>query len=82
LNHIFIFLEEIFFKLFLEDEKSIVDKFYLTIKVVNIIEICYCLLLNLFSVFFIFPFIMKIVSFVENASSRINCSLCRMKIYI
>ena len=82
LNHIFIFLEEIFFKFFLEDEKNIVNNFYLTIKIINIIEICYCLLLNLFSVFFIYPFIMRIVSFVENASSRINCSLCRMKIYI
>ena len=82
LNHIFIFLEEKFFKYFLEDEKKNVDNFYLTIKVINIIEICYCLLLNLFSVLFIYPYIMKIVSSVENASSRINCSLCRMKIYI
>jgi hypothetical protein len=82
LNHIFIFLEEMFFKYFLEDEKNIVDNFYLTIKIINIIEICYCLLLNLFSILFIYPFIMKIVSSVENASSRINCSLCRMKIFI
>ena len=80
LNHVLIFLEELYFKYFLEDEIDIVNNFYLKIKILNIIEICYCALLNLFSVLFVYNFVTGIISSVEVASSRINCAIKRMKI--
>ena len=61
LNHVVIFLEELFFKYFLEDEIDIVNNFYLKIKILNIIEICYCALLNLFSVLFVHTFVTRII---------------------
>ena len=80
INHIFIFLELIYYNYFLEDEEFIINDFYLTAKTLNIIEICYCLLLNMFSVFFVYYFIIKIINKVEVASARINRSILRMKI--
>ena len=80
INHVIIYLEELFFRYFLEDEINIVNSFYLRIKILNIIEICYCALLNLFSVLFVYNYITKIVSFVEISSIRINDSLKKMKI--
>ena len=80
INHIIIFLEQIFFDYFLQDEKYIVNTFYLTIKILNIIEICYCLILNLFSIFFVYSFIISIISSFEISSTRINNSILRMKI--
>ena len=80
LNHVVIFLEELFFKLFLEDEIDIVNNFYLKIKILNIIEICYCALLNLFSVLFVHTFVTRIIYSVEVASTRINNSIKRMKV--
>ena len=80
INHVFIYLEELFFQYFLEDEINIVNNFYLKIKVLNIIEICYCVILNLFSIFFVYNYVIGIISYVEVASSRINNSLKRMKI--
>ena len=80
INHVVIYLNEFFFKLFLDDEINIVDNFYFRIKMINIIEICYCALLNLFSVLFVYNYITKIISFVEDSSRRINYSIKRMKI--
>ena len=79
INHILIFLEELYFKYFLEDEKTIVDNFHIIIKIINIIEICYCLLLNIFSVFFVYNFINSIIKCVEEATKRINGSISRLK---
>ena len=80
INHIFIFLELIYYNYFLVDEENIINNFDLIIKIFNIIEICYCLLLNLFSVLFVYNFIIKIINKVEIASARINRSILRMKI--
>ena len=80
INHIVIFLEEIFFNYFLQDEKDIVNNFYLITKILNIIEICYCFILNLFSIFFVYSFVMRIISSFEISSTRINNSILRMKI--
>ena len=80
INHIVIFLEEIFFNYFLQDEKDIVNNYYLITKILNIIEICYCLILNLFSIFFVYSFVMRIISSFEISSTRINNSILRMKI--
>ena len=79
INHVIIFLEEMAFSLFLQDEDDIVDDFYLKIKILNIVEVCYCALLNLFSVLFVYNFITRIISSVEVASIRINNSIRRMK---
>ena len=79
INHVIIYLEELAFNSFFKDEKDIVDNFYLKIKILNIVEICYCALLNLFSVLFVYNFITRIISSVEVASTRINYSIRRMK---
>ena len=81
-NHVIIYLEELFFKYFLEDERNIVNNFYLKIKIMNIIEICFCGIFNLFSILFVYNFITGIMSNVEKSSFRINNSLKRMKIDI
>ena len=80
INHIYFFLELIFFKYFLEDEEEIINNYYLKIKILNIIEICYCFLLNLFFIFFVYNFIIRITLSVEVSSERINHSILRMKI--
>ena len=80
INHIFIFLEIIYYNYILEDEENIINNFYSIIKILNIIEICYCLMVNLFSLLFVYNFIIKIINNVEVASTRINRSILRMKI--
>ena len=79
INHILIYLEEIYFDYFLKDEKDIINDFYLIIKILNIIEICYNVLLNLFLIFFIYNFVSKIISSVEVSSTRLNNSIMRLK---
>ena len=79
INHVVIFLEELAFSLFFQDEDDIVQSFYKLIKILNIVEVCYCALLNLFSVLFVYNFITRIISSVEVASARINNSIRRMK---
>ena len=80
INHVIIYLEQLFFGYFFNDEKDIVNFFYLKIKILNIVEICYCALLNLFSVLFVYNYITRIIYSVEVASTRINNSIIRMKI--
>jgi hypothetical protein len=78
-NHVIIYLEELFFSYFFNDEKYIVNDFYLKIKILNIVEVSYCALLNLFSILFVYNYITRIISSVEEASVRINNSIMRMK---
>jgi hypothetical protein len=80
INHIIIYIEELFFNHFYNDEKEIVNDFYLKIKILNIIEVCYCALLNIVSIFFVYNFINRIIHSVEETSNRINNSIRRMKI--
>jgi hypothetical protein len=79
INHVIIYLEELFFSYFFNDEKYIVNDFYLKIKILNIVEVSYCALLNLFSILFVYNYITRIISSVEEASVRINNSIMRMK---
>ena len=79
INHVVIYLEELYFNYFLNDEKNIVNDFYLEIKLLNIIEVCYCALLNLFSILFVYNYITRIIYSVEESSMRINNSIKRMK---
>jgi hypothetical protein len=79
INHIFIFLEEIYFKYFLQDEEDIINNFHFKIKDLNIIEISYCILLNLFSFLFVYNYINKIINSIEISSKRINYAITRLK---
>ena len=65
INHVIIYLEQLVFRYFLNDEKDIVNDFYLKIKIMNIFEICYCALLNFFSVLFVYNYITRIIYSVE-----------------
>ena len=78
INHVIIYLEELYFNFFLDDEKGIVNDFYLEIKILNIIEVCYCALLNLFSIIFVYNYITRIIYSVEESSMRINNSIKRI----
>ena len=80
INHVFIYVEQVFFRYFMEDEKDIINQFHLEVKVLNIIELCYCAILNLISVFFVYTYINKIISSVEISSIRINESIQRIKL--
>ena len=64
----------------MEDEKDIIDKFHFEIKIMNIIGLCYCVLLNLFSAIFVYTYINNIIASVEISSIRINESLQRIKL--
>jgi hypothetical protein len=79
LNNIISHMQEKFFKNFLEDEKYLIEFFNKEIKILNIIALCYCLLLNLFSIFFVFNYINNINDFVEISSMRINGAFCHLK---
>ena len=80
INHVFIYIEQIFLQYFMDDEKDIIDEFHLEIKVLNVIEICYCAVLNLLSAFFVYTYINRIISSVEISSIRINESIQRIKL--
>ena len=80
INHVFIYIEQVFLKFYMQDEKDIIDNFGLQIRILNIIELCYCAVLNLISVFFVYTYINKIISSVEISSIRINESLQRIKL--
>lgn len=80
INHVFIYIEQIFLRFSMQDEKDIIDLFHLEVKVLNVIELVYCALLNLFSVFFVYTYINRIIASVEISSIRINDSIQRIKI--
>ena len=79
INYVFFSLELFFFNQFLADEEDIISYYFLIIKTLNIVEICYCLLLNIFSFIFVYPYIISIISTVETSSTRINHSILRLK---
>ena len=80
INHVFIYIEQVFLKFFMLDEKDIIDKFHFEIKILNSIEVCYCALLNLFSALFVYTYINRIIYSVEISSIRINESIQRIKL--
>jgi hypothetical protein len=79
LNHIFSHLQERFFNDFLKDEEDLKRDFNNEIKILNIIALCYSLLLNLFSILYVFNYINSINDFVEISSLRINMAICHLK---
>ena len=80
INHVFIYIEQVFLRFFLEDEKDIINNFDFEVKVLNVFEICYCALLNLFSVLFVYTYINRIIASVEISSFRINESILRIRL--
>ena len=79
LNHIFSHLQEKFFKDYLKDEEDLKNQFNNEIKIFNIIALAYCLLLNIFSIFYVFNYINNVNDFVETSSLRINIAMCHLK---
>ena len=79
INHILSHLEEKFFQDFLQDEKDIASKYHLEIKTVSLISLLYCIILNIYSLLFIFSYINKNIEFVESSTFRIVSSFCHMK---
>ena len=79
INHILSHLEEKFFRDFLEDEKDIASKYHFEIKTASIISLLYCIILNIYSLIFIFSYINKNIEFVESSTFRIVSSFCHMK---
>ena len=79
LNNIITHLQEKFYKDFLKDEIDSINSFNDQIRILNIIALCYCLSLNLFSILFVFNYINKINDFVEISSIRINVAICHLK---
>ena len=80
INHVFIYIEQVFLKFFMEDEKDIMNQFHFENKILNSIEVCYCALLNLFSALFVYTYINRIIYSVEISSNRINESIQRIKL--
>ena len=80
INHVFIYIEQVFLKFFMEDEKDIMNQFHFENKILNSIEVCYCALLNLFSALFVYTYINRIIYSVEISANRINESIQRIKL--
>ena len=80
LNHIFSHLEEKFFRDFLEDEKDIANNYQSEIKAFSLISLFYCIILNIYSLIFIFSYINKNIEFVESSTSRIVSSIISLTI--
>ena len=79
LNHIFSHLQEKFFKDYLKDEEDLKNQFNNEIKILNLIALAYSLLLNIFSIFYVFNYINNVNDFVEISSLRINIAMCHLK---
>ena len=79
INHIIIHMQAKFFSDFLKDEEELNSGFYTEIKIFNIIALCYCIALNLFSLLFVFNYVNKIIAFVENSTMRIILAICHLK---
>ena len=79
INHIIGHLQEKFFKDFLEDEKDIAYNYHIEIKTFSLISLFNCIILNIYSLLFIFSYINKNIEFVESSTFRIVSSFCHMK---
>ena len=79
INHLLSHLEEKFFEDFLEDEKDIASNYHIEIKTFSLISLFYCIVLNIYSLIFIFSYINKNIEFIESSTSRIITSFCHMK---
>jgi hypothetical protein len=79
INHLLSHLEEKFFEDFLEDEKDIAHNYHTEIKIFSLLSLFYCIVLNIYSLIFIFSYINKNIEFIESSTIRIVTSFCHMK---
>ena len=79
INHLLSHLEEKFFDDFLEDEKDIANSYHIEIKAFSLISLFYCIILNIYSLIFIFNYVSKNIKFIESSTLRIITSFCHMK---
>ena len=79
INHLLSHLEEKFFVDFLEDEKDIANSYHIEIKAFSLISLFYCIILNIYSLIFIFNYVSKNIKFIESSTLRIITSFCHMK---
>ena len=79
IDHIMSLIQEKFFMEFIKDENQIKREFISEIKLLNIIALCYCIILNLFTILFVFDYVNNIIVFVENSAMRIIISICHFK---
>ena len=79
IEHIMSLIQEKFFREFIKDQDEIKIQFINKIKLLNIIALCYCIILNLFTLLFVFGYVNSIIVFVENSTMRIILSICNFK---
>jgi hypothetical protein len=79
IEHIMSLIQEKFFREFIKDENEIKREFITQIKLLNIIALCYCIILNLFTLLFVFSYVNNIMAYVENSTMRIILSICHFK---
>jgi len=79
IDHVLSLMQEKFFQEFIKDEYEIKKKFIDEIKLLNIIALCYCIALNLFTLLFVFSYVNNIIEYVESSSMRIILSICHFK---
>ena len=79
IDHIMSFMQEKFFQEFIKDENEIKSEFINEIKILNIVALCYCIALNLFTLLFVFSYVNNIIEYVESSAMRIILSLCHFK---
>ena len=79
INHIISNIEEKFFRDFLKDEEEIKNEFYNEIKIFNLTALFYCIVLNLFSLLFVFNYVNKIIAFIETSTMRLVEAISYLK---
>ena len=79
IDYIMSLIQEKFFREFIKDENQIKRQFINEIKLLNIIALCYCIILNLFTLLFVFGYVNSIIVLVENSTMRIILSICNFK---
>jgi len=79
IDHIMSLIQEKFFREFIKDENEIKREFIHEIKLLNIIALCYCIILNLFTLLFVLNYVNSIILFVENSTMRIIISIYNFK---
>ena len=79
IDHVLSLMQDKFFQEFIKDENEIKKKFINEIKLLNIIALCYCIALNLFTLLFVFNFVNNIIEYVESSAIRIILSIFHFK---
>ena len=79
INHIICHIEEKFFNDFLADEEDIAKNYHKEIRALSLVSFFYCIVLNLYSLIFIFSYINQNIEFIETSTFRIVSSFSHLK---